>query len=296
MPCVLFRILWEGLVGIPLSHLFGYNKGPWLANSTQHIFGGFARNTRQKRVLECFWRFSFYTAAWIYGIFVLWDKPWLWDVKECWIGYPFHEIPRSVWWYYTLEATFYYSLLLGAFFDVRRSDFWQLIFHHVVTLGLLSASWAINFVRVGTLVLVSHDIADVFLEGGKLVRYAGKHKMLTNVCFVLFMSSWILTRLTYYPLIVIRSAFFDAADLIQPDYQIFNPLQVPYVPRLIIIMLVALFLLHIFWTYIIGKIVVRTIQEGEAADVRSDSEDEAEEQEVRRKRLTKTKQQTKKED
>ncbi|CAJ0561595.1 unnamed protein product, partial [Mesorhabditis spiculigera] len=234
MPCVLFRILWEGLVGIPLSHLFGYNKGPWLANSTQHIFGGFA---------------SFYTAAWIYGIFVLWDKPWLWDVKECWIGYPFHEIPRSVWWYYTLEATFYYSLLLGAFFDVRRSDFWQLIFHHVVTLGLLSASWAINFVRVGTLVLVSHDIADVFLEGGKL-----------------------------------------------PDYQIFNPLQVPYVPRLIIIMLVALFLLHIFWTYIIGKIVVRTIQEGEAADVRSDSEDEAEEQEVRRKRLTKTKQQTKKED
>lgn len=95
--------------------------------------------------------------------------------------------------------------------------------------------------QVGTLVLVSHDVADIFLEGGKLVRYSGVHKTLTNVCFVFFMSrlasnsfsykfndkfSWILTRLTYYPFVVIRSALFEAADLIQPDYRIFNPFQV----------------------------------------------------------------------
>lgn len=49
-----------------------------------------------------------------------------------------------------LEMAFYYSLLLGSFFDVRRSDFWQLIIHHFVTIGLLSVSWTINFVRVRT--------------------------------------------------------------------------------------------------------------------------------------------------
>lgn len=46
-----------------------------------------------------------------------------------------------------IETSFYYSLLLASFFDVRRSDFWQLIVHHVVTIGLLSSSFTINFVR-----------------------------------------------------------------------------------------------------------------------------------------------------
>ena len=40
---------------------------------------------------------------------------------------------------------------------------------------------------MGTLVLLSHDAADVFLEFGKLVRYDKKKKMTTNVCFGVFL-------------------------------------------------------------------------------------------------------------
>ncbi|VDL77090.1 unnamed protein product [Nippostrongylus brasiliensis] len=186
-----------------------------------HLTGGFARQTRSKRILECFWRFSYYTFAFIYGCVVMWKKSWLWDIKQCWIGYP---------WYYMVEMSFYYSLLLASFYDVKRSDFWQLIVHHVVTIGLLSSSFTINFIR------------------------------------------WIVTRLGYYPLVLVRSALFDAAGLIQPDYELLDFTQVPYAPRIIIIMLFILLLLHIFWTAIIMKIVVKTITEGEAGDVRSDSE------------------------
>ena len=50
-------------------------------------------------------------------------------------------------WYYTIEAAFYYSLLVASFFEVKRSDFWELIIHHFVTIGLLASSWTINFVR-----------------------------------------------------------------------------------------------------------------------------------------------------
>lgn len=74
------------ILGIPISHFLGYNKGSALENAKQHLFGGFTRfllfpkqilvinfrNTRQKRILECFWRFSFYTSAFIYGCVVLW--------------------------------------------------------------------------------------------------------------------------------------------------------------------------------------------------------------------------------
>ncbi|ENN71458.1 hypothetical protein YQE_11876, partial [Dendroctonus ponderosae] len=30
------------------------------------------------------WRCTYYTFSFIYGITVLWDKPWLWDINECW--------------------------------------------------------------------------------------------------------------------------------------------------------------------------------------------------------------------
>lgn len=89
-----------------------------------------------------------------------------------------------------IETGFYYSLLISSLFDVRRSDFWQLVFHHIITIGLLSFSWTINFVRVGTLVLLCHDIADIPLEVGKLVKYTKRLHVLTNVMFVLFLSRY----------------------------------------------------------------------------------------------------------
>ncbi|KHJ94061.1 Longevity-assurance protein [Oesophagostomum dentatum] len=194
-----------------------------------HLSGGFARQTRSKRILECFWRFSYYTFAFFYGCLVLWNKTWLWDVKQCWIGYPFHPVDSSVWWYYMIETSFYYSLLIASFFDVKRSDFWQLIIHHFVTIGLLSSSFLINFVRVGTLVLISHDVADILLEFGKLTRYDRHLKGLTNACFVVFLTGWMITRLGYYPLVLVRSALFDAAGLIQPDYNLLDLTQVSVV-------------------------------------------------------------------
>ncbi|KAL6737305.1 hypothetical protein Aduo_010960 [Ancylostoma duodenale] len=273
VPLVVFRIFFESFVGVPLGFALGYYGNVSLLSAIlDHLSGGFARQTRVKRILECFWRFSYYTFAFLYGCVVLWNKPWLWDVKQCWIGYPFHQVDDSVWWYYMIETSFYYSLLIASFFDVRRSDFWQLIIHHLVTIGLLSSSFTINFVRVGTLVLISHDVADILLEFGKLTRYDRNLKAVTNVCFVVFLTGWIITRLGYYPLVLVRSALFDAAGLIQPDYNLLDFTQVPYAPRVIIAMLFILLLLHIFWTVIIMKIVVKTVTEGEAGDLRSDSE------------------------
>uniref|UniRef100_A0A914ZV82 TLC domain-containing protein n=1 Tax=Parascaris univalens TaxID=6257 RepID=A0A914ZV82_PARUN len=183
------------------------------------------------------------------------DAPWLRDVTLCWIGYPFHEVSNAVWWYYMIEMGFYYSLLITSLFDVRRTDFRQLLFHHFVTILLLSLSWMINFIRVGTLILILHDVSDISLD-------------------------WTLTRIGYFPLVVIRSAIFDAPTLIQSDYDLFNPFEIPYAPRIIIGFLFCLLALHIFWTTIIVRIVIRTITVGEAKDVRSDDESEDEKENV----------------
>ncbi|GJQ85332.1 hypothetical protein Trydic_g14694 [Trypoxylus dichotomus] len=30
------------------------------------------------------WRCLYYTFSFIYGVIILWDKPWLWNINECW--------------------------------------------------------------------------------------------------------------------------------------------------------------------------------------------------------------------
>lgn len=63
-----------------------------------------------------------------------------------------------------IELAFYWSLLFSQFIDVKRKDFWQMFIHHIATISLLSFSYIVNFVRVGSLVLVVHDCVDYWLE------------------------------------------------------------------------------------------------------------------------------------
>ena len=56
------------------------------------------------------------------------------------------------------------SLVITQFFDVKRKDFWEMFIHHLTTIALMAFSWTCNLQRVGSLVLIVHDIADIFLE------------------------------------------------------------------------------------------------------------------------------------
>uniref|UniRef100_A0A914RLG0 TLC domain-containing protein n=1 Tax=Parascaris equorum TaxID=6256 RepID=A0A914RLG0_PAREQ len=86
--------------------------------------------------------------------------------------------------------------------------------------------WMINFIRVGTLILILHDVSDISLELAKLVHYDEANAKYANAIFFIFLISWTLTRIGYFPLVVIRSAIFDAPTLIQSDYDLFNPFEV----------------------------------------------------------------------
>ena len=44
------------------------------------------------------------------------------------------------------------------------SDFVEMFIHHITTILLMGLSWTCNLTRVGTLVLVIHDVADILLE------------------------------------------------------------------------------------------------------------------------------------
>ncbi|XP_053617765.1 ceramide synthase 2-like [Plodia interpunctella] len=207
------------------------------------------------------WKCTFYVCNFSFGLFVLWDKEWLWDIDQCYIGYPHQGVTNDVWWYYMVSSAFYWSLTISQFWDVRRKDFWQMFIHHIATIALLTFSWVCNLHRVGTLVLLLHDCADIFVESVKAAKYANYQKLCDSL-FLALIVVWISTRVGIYPLYIIWSTSIRAPMLLPmfPAYYIFNSL------------LCLLLLLHVVWTWLILQIAYKTIQAGQMeGDIRSSS-------------------------
>lgn len=125
--------------------------------------------------------------------------------------------------------------------------------HHIVTLLLLSLSWICNLHRVGSLVLVIHDCADIFLEAAKITKYANYQKLCDGI-FAVFTLIWIITRLGFFPRII-YSTSMEAPRIVPmfPAYYIFNSL------------LILLLCLHVAWTYLILKIAHNSLKSGKVS-------------------------------
>ena len=61
-----------------------------------------------------------------------------------------------------------------------------------------------RFARVGSVVLTLHEGSDVFLEIGKMSKYCG-YERIAGFSFIMFVLSWLILRLIYFPFWIIWS-------------------------------------------------------------------------------------------
>uniref|UniRef100_A0A3Q3RRJ6 Ceramide synthase 4a n=1 Tax=Mastacembelus armatus TaxID=205130 RepID=A0A3Q3RRJ6_9TELE len=197
------------------------------------------------------------------------ETPWFWDHKECWRGYPKQPVAAAHYWYYILEMGFYLSLVLCVSVDVKRKDFKEQVIHHFATIFLIGFSYCANYVRVGTLVMLVHDSSDFLLESAKMFHYAGWTRTCDSL-FVIFSLVFLVTRLLVFPGRVIHTTLVVSLEFFPPffGYYFFNAL------------LLVLQALHIFWAYLILRMVYKFVFLGKVErDERSDEESEVEEEE-----------------
>ncbi|XP_023699922.1 ceramide synthase 2-like isoform X2 [Paramormyrops kingsleyae] len=227
------------------------------------------RPSNTKKFCEACWRFAFYLLAFFVGLASLINAPWLWDQRACWHGYPKQSIAEAHYWYYAMELAFYWSLLLCVSVDVKRKDFKEQIIHHVTTIFLIGFSYCANYVRIGTLVLMIHDSTDILLESAKMLNYAG-WKKICDVLFVIFAVLFLVTRLVLFPGKIIHATLVLSMEFFKPffGYYFFN------------VLLLVLQALHVFWAWLILRMVYKFIFLGKVKrDERSDEESSDEEDE-----------------
>lgn len=141
--------------------------------------------------------------------------------------------------------------------------------HHHVTILLLTIAYVANMTRTGTVILLLHDAADIFLELAKMANYA-KWQKLCNIIFLMFAVVFIVTRLVIYPIMSIRSVFFESWEIIGPfkTWGFIN------------LLLITLLIMHVYWSYLIIRMVLKAFHKGKVSkDERSDVESSSEEEE-----------------
>jgi len=119
-----------------------------------------------------------------------------------------------------------------------------------------------NMMRIGSLVLLVHDLADV---PGYAVKSSvdTKNTILTLILYFLLLLVWGYCRLYVFPVEIIWSGMFEPTI----------PSNTEWVRCFLLVMLYGLQILHIFWYYLFIQMGLHFLSKGETQDLQNKIDD-----------------------
>jgi len=247
---------------------------------TQRLFKPLARwcNLLPKdaaKMPESAWKLVFYTMSWSYSTYLLFFTSYTFFHDPPSVFYDWKSgmsVPTDIAIAYLIQGSFYgHSIYATVYMDSWRKDSTVMVVHHVITLALISFSYAFRYHNVGVLVLFLHDINDIQLEFSKLNIYLKSrgggyyllNDILSNMGSVSFSITWFWFRLYWFPLKVLYATCVSSLQSVPniPFYFFFNAL------------LLTLLLMNIYWFLFIVLFVVKVLKMKEVNDVREYEEE-----------------------
>ncbi|CDS13863.1 hypothetical protein LRAMOSA06037 [Lichtheimia ramosa] len=216
----------------------------------------------------------YYSISFSCGAYIMYHSPWYNDTSYFWRDYPVTDYDKLFKYYYLVQYAFWLQQIFVLQIEAPRKDYRELVLHHINTLLLIFFSYGCNFTRVGNAVFVYMDLPDAFLALAKLLNYS-LPGIVCNFTFFVMLVSWMYTRVYLYGGVIWST--FTEPDLYVPEFKL-DPLNgnwFPYFVKYIILgLMLGLYILVLFWTVMIFKVLYRVITSTAASDVRSDDEEE----------------------
>lgn len=257
-------VIWT-LLRLVLAHMFFQVLAKWLRVPKPYA----------NKFSESLWFFLYYLSNFTFGLLLFYDEPQFYNSDYFWVGYPNHDMSPAFQFYYMSQLAFYISALIYLFPSLmpwvpnarlKHKDRNIMLTHHIVTILLVSCSYALNYVRIGSFVFILHDFSDIFLESAKTLHYVDKDGI-AHVDFVMFATSFFICRIVLFPYRTIWSIYSRAWMLVE------KPIWLHWYTFLFL--LGALQAMNVLWFGLIVRMVLRGMSRGKMEnDIRSDSEDE----------------------
>ncbi len=175
-------------------------------------------------------------------------------------NHPYVETWSSLRYYYIISLSYHFDSFMVHILAKPRKDFGEMFLHHFVTICLLVFSYISNYIRVGSLVLFIHDIAEIPACLTKmLVDLKGVTTLLLSSVTWL-MISWFYTRCYIFPVdIIYRACYLGTLSSVEPC--LFTGI------KIFICFLSSLAFLHYYWYYLFIKMISHFAVKGEAVDL-----------------------------
>jgi len=246
-----------------------------------------------------------YLSFFLVGLRIVKTQPWFWPSFNWWKNQTSDSRTSADFrGYYLLYVSRYVAEIISVGLEYDRKDKREMLLHHFSTVFLIGISYAYGFTRVGGIIMLLLDPADVPLHVAKLFKYvadARKSKLnkkrsgrsnnnramatqraitfgkrcqfMADVLFGVFMVTFFITRLVMYPYVV-YSSHFECRKFVNVERNL--ALLIGYWSCIVLLYIVLA--LQAYWFYLILKVAIKVVTKGEAEDVRSDEEGEDEDE------------------
>lgn len=224
----------------------------------------------QKFTTSC-WKFLTTSFFFVYGFLILTSEPWALDWTTWYSDYVAPLSP-SAKLLYLMELTYYIHASVIIFWEPPLKDRAEMLTHHAVTFSLILFSYLVGLHRVGVVILVLHDFADPWMEVAKLFNYC-KNDLGANICFVIFALAFWGMRLVVYPAFAVYATIFHGFFCVESctTKPVYTPMALHGMFCLLLLVLQGL---HIFWGFLIAKMMKEAILEsGVKGDIREEKDE-----------------------
>mmetsp|Transcript_36808 Transcript_36808/g.98819 ORF Transcript_36808/g.98819 Transcript_36808/m.98819 type:complete len:198 (-) Transcript_36808:316-909(-) len=179
--------------------------------------------------------------------------------------------------YYIMYASRYFQGMISVLIEHKRKDFVEMQIHHIATVLLVGVSYIYGWNRVGVVVMLLLDPADVPLQAAKMMKYVAEarcpgqteniYQTAADRLFEFFAVVFFVTRIVFYPY-VCWSAHIEATHFFDkglPEWTC-------------VVLLYILLVLQVYWFTLLAKVAYTILVLGKPVeDIRSDDEEEDDE-------------------
>lgn len=144
------------------------------------------------------------------------------------------------------------------FVRTRTNDFWEMNFHHFLTISLIGGMILINTVAFGCFISFLHNVSDILTTLSRVLSNT-VYKKTTYACFILAIIWWVITRNIMLPIVAYESWFGHV--FVSPELSKFQGTL-----TVMNIFLSLMCVLHVYWTVLFIKIIVNAISSGNSDD------------------------------
>jgi acyl-CoA-dependent ceramide synthase len=230
-------------------------------------YSGEIREEKVRKTTKNLWGLIYFTCSTIYGYSFLKDLPFFprdllgnGHLHKIYDNFPYHDRHPQLTPYYMLGMAYHMESTITHIIAPWKTDFIEMLLHHVVTITLIMLSYVSNYSDVGMLVLILIDVGDIFASMMKCVYDICPTSIVMSTYVVLNLT-WFYTRCYFLPFRLIRVTGFELDATLDGSYTPQNFLTGG---------LIILTILNYWWYALFIRMLLRFLKTGEKVDVQSE--------------------------